>query len=87
MYACMRDAGEKYLKTVFGCLSYAAHFDAATAPWEDGQSPVLQARAFFQQLFHSSLNKFGRGDGFRPDLLTHPCETWVWRFVPKTDNP
>jgi len=100
-------AGEKYLKTILGCLAYAAHFDATTAPWEDGQSPVLQvhliptsfcqsgqvyqrhtqkrnilqARTFSQQLFHSSLNKFGRGDGYRPDLLMHPCETWVWRYV------
>lgn len=72
-------SGEKYLTTIFGCLAYASHFDQTTAPWDAEQSPITQARTFFQQLFHSSLNKFGRGDGYRPDLLAHPCETWVWK--------
>ena len=29
-----------------------------------------------ESFFRSSLRKFSRGDGWRPDLLLHPCQKW-----------
>ena len=28
-------------------------------------------------LFESCCRLYGRGDGWRPDLLVHPCQQWV----------
>jgi hypothetical protein len=43
-------AGEKFLKTIFGCLAYASHFDEDTAPWEEGQSPVLSVSSMLMMM-------------------------------------
>lgn len=33
--------------------------------------------------FGRSMNRYARGDGFREDLLRHPCEKWTWRPPPR----
>ena len=44
----------------------------------DSNDASTMGQGAMRSVFWSTWQIYGCGDGWRPDLLVHPCQSWLW---------